>query len=756
MNTIVSMFTSSSNSSSVSNSADDEKAKPVVSPPEPKEVFAEVLKSIVNPPRALASSDSPEEKKESYTSSVLQEWATRKLKDQRRNLSNEYVAGLSPVVSFATQEKINLMEREFNDASPAMLKDVLDVTIEKVTEANATILRRRIRENNRYAPFPDRKTFVDYGREQCRVVNQSNNIRIVPSGYNPWVYYVIMVPSTSYLSGTPIVGVMALPSGFPRLAPTFTHFASVGTRHNVNYYLDHPFRIDHSTSCNSLEIDWKKNNLCHGCKECLKRSVSCNVCNSDECKALVAEHKEWDYYCTWDTILQSFLLFYITVYVPQIRNGQDQKVTVSNYMFEAETSQTIKKTIVEQWAVYFQLIELFERHRDHFPPGEEVVYGKITDTRPLEIACSGGKMVSVPGVSIPPGVLAMGWGPKGRKEMGTITYTSEPMSLERTMGQGYSVILLPGESLFTDSKDFVLSFILSTEKPPGLHGIGRGVQRTLRWGIHGYKMEKKPHSESRWSNHGALTRQVFAVWLTFANDQFVVAVQETEASLPYVLSGVPVGRLSSVFRPQDKFYLTISMKTKVPVKRFTLDILPVTKGVVCNWDVPPVPTDQAMYAALVVRNSYALIDEAMEYVKIFRGWEDSDDLEEKHPGFQVGFDVYSLMWNIHSTLGHTNDLEYKNLLEHWKDYESNTLSTTLVVDAIHFDNNAVAFSVQSIEPPIKSLHEDFQHIVIGLMDAASGPKYVSTHLRKSDTYQTHKLEKPLVIDTRMMFVHRKV
>jgi hypothetical protein len=211
-----------------------------------------------------------------------------------------------------------------------------------------------------------------------------------------------------------------------------------------------------------------------------------------------------------------------------------------------------------------------------------------------------------------------------------------------------------------------------------------------------------------------------------------------------------------MFRPQDKFYLNIYMKTKVSVKRFTLDILPITKGVVCNWDVPPVPTVQAMYAALVVRNSYVLIEAAKPYVDIFQSWEDSDDMEEKHPGFRVGVDVYSLVWNIHSILGHTNDPEYKNLLEHWKDYESKTQSTDLVVDAIHFDKNAVAFSVRSIEPSIKSLHNDFQHIVFGLMNTAGGPTYVSTHLRKSDTYKTIELKEPLVINTRMMFVSCKV
>jgi hypothetical protein len=720
-----------------------------VSYPEPKDVFAEVLESIVNQPHVLTPLSHSMEKEESHAFTVLQELTTEKLKDKRATLSNEYVEGLSPDVSFATKERIKSMEAEFNNTGLVIPKNVKKVTVEKLTEANANLLRSRTSgAKPKFFPFPDRRGFVKYCREQCLVVNQSRNIRIVPSGYNPWVYYVIMVPSTSYLSGTPIVGVMTLPLGFPRSAPTLTHFASVGTRFNVNYNIHKPFSLDVSTSCSTMVAEWGKNNLCHGCKECMKRSTSCNVCSSDECKALAAEHKEWDYYCTWDTILQSFLLFYITVYDTQIRHP---RYHTKGYTFKAEASHTIKQTIMEQWAVYFQLIELFENHPDHFPQGVSVVYGEITDTRPLKITCRGGKMVSVPGVCIPLEVLAMGWKPKGREKTGVITYTSEPMSLERTNGEGYSVILRPGESLFTDSKDFALSFILSTEKPPCLHGVGRGVQRTLTWDICGYTMKKKPHSESRWSNHGSMLRQVFAVWLTFAKDQFVVAVQETEKSLPYVLSGVPVGRLSSVFRPQDMFYLNVIMKTKVPVKRFKLSILPVTKGVVCNWDPLPIPTGQAMYAALVVKNRYVLINAAKEYVDIRQYIGDSGDLEEKHPELHVGVDVYSLMRNTHSILGHTNDPEYENLLEHWKDYKSKTLSTELVVDAIHFDDNAVAFSVRSIEPPVKSLHDDFQHIVIGLMHAAGGPKYVSTHLRKSDTYKTIMLKEPLVINTRMVF-----
>lgn len=744
MNIIVSMFTSSNKSSNISNSNDNNKTKP-----EPKGV----LKSITNPPSTPKPSDSLLE--DNYEFPVLQCGAAD-LEDQRRNLSNEYVAGLSPFVSFSTKEKIRSMENRVKAANPDMLKGIKGVTIEKLTEANANILRSRIKENNRYAPFPNRKVFVEYSREQCRIVNQSQNIRIVPSGYNPWVYYVIMVPSVSYLYGTPIVGVLTLPSGFPRSAPVFTHFASVGTKFNVNYNLDHPFRLEQSTSCNSLKADWDKNILCHGCNECVTRSVRCNVCSSCECKELAAKHNEWDYYCTWDAILQSFLLFYITVYTPRIRSGKYRHIPARDYIFEAETPHTIKKTILEQWAVYFQLSELFENHSDHFPPGDDVVYGKIIDTRPLEIICNEGKMVSVPGVSIPPQVLAMGWEPKGRKEMGTITYTSEPMSLERTNGQGYSLILNPGEDLFMYPNEFFLSFIISTKKPPELQGIGQGVQRTLRWDIRGYKMEKKPHSDSMWSNHGAILRHVFAIWLTFSNDQFVVAVQETETSLPYVLSGVPVGRLSSVFRPQDKFYLNVCMKTKVPEKRFILDILPITKGVVCDWEVPMVTKSQGVYAALAVRNSGDLIKEASKYFDIFLGWENTHELEKKIPEFQVGVDVYSLMWNIHSILGHANDSGYENMLEHWKDYESNTSSTHLVVDAIHFDKNAVAFSVQSIEPPVKSLREDFQHIVIGLMDAAGGPNYVSTHLRKSDTYKTITLKEPLIINTRMMLFPSKV
>jgi hypothetical protein len=76
----------------------------------------------------------------------------------------------------------------------------------------------------------------------------------------------------------------------------------------------------------------------------------------------------------------------------------------------------------------------------------------------------------------------------------------------------------------------------------------------------------------------------------------------------------------------------------------------------------------------------------------------------------------------------------------------------MVVDTIHIDKKAVAFSVRSIEPHIKSLHEDFQHIVIGLMNTTGGPNYVYTHLRESCTYRTIKLDKHLVIKTRIMFV----
>jgi hypothetical protein len=687
--------------SEVQSTTDEEKATSVVLPTEPEE--------------------------------FLEKWSTEKLEDEVRKLSNEYVEGLSHTVPSTPHEMVKSMKKKLKNRTLVMSKSV---TIEKLTGDNASLLVSRIRSNDPYAPFPDRRSLVDYCKKQCIVVNQSSNIRIVPSGYNPWAYYVIMVPSTSYLSGTPIVGIMTLPTGFPRSAPTFT-------------YIYRPSQLGKSTPLNPLVAGWGKNKLCHRCKECMEQSTSCNVCSSDECKALAAEHKEWDYYCTWDTILQSFMLFYINVYGPQTPHRGTGDV------FRAESYPIIKQTIMNQWSVYLELFELFENNPYHFPKRGDVMYGKIIDSSPLDIVCTEGTMVSVPGVSIPPAVLDMGWKPKGRGGEGSITYRSIPMTLEETSENGYSVILLPCERLFSKREYFGLSFTLSTGTQTK-NDTSDGLNRILEWDTRGYKMKKEPHRERQWSNHGSMLEEVFAIWLTFAEGRFVVSIQKTKTSLPCVLSEEPVGILSEVFGIQDVFYLNIIMKTYVPKERFKLKILSFAKGVVCDYPPIPIPTHRKMCAALVLRNSYVLFEEARRYVDTSECNGDSKDLEEKHPEFQVGVDMYSRVRNAHLILGHTNDSGYDKLLKHWENYKSNNLYTEVKVDSIHFDDNVVAFRVETIEPGIESLRKDYQYIVIWMKPGVVDEDYVYKQLIDSPTYETFKLKNSLCIDTRLMFLHLDV
>lgn len=682
------------------------------------------------------------------------EWPNEKLEEQLKNLSDQFIASLKPLPPQSTVKEIEKWRALVANAVEDNTIDVKDVTMDKHIEANAEYLKMCIKSpaDTRYAPFDGRKAFLDYIRQQCEIVNKLPDIRIVPSGFNPWILNVIMRPNTSYLSGVPIVCTLSLPVGFPRTAPHLSHFVRVGTRLNVNYYMHrNKFHFDRSTSCSSMGDDWKEQNLCKDCDKCRDYgSIRCHLCPEEECKALAKEHHEADYYPSIAGALQSYLLFYITTYTPQIQYGGSVYVPNNDYVFEAEKFKTITLTVLQMWGVYFQLQELFENYPDHFPPGAKIEYGKIIDCAPLPMNSKNNTMVSTPLLDIPPEVKAMGW--ENKNKSGICTYTSVPMTLDETNSAGYSLIIKPGGNLFEKKSGYVVSFILSTNRPPTLHGIGRGVQRTMRWGICGYAMTKMPHIPEHWVNHGSLLSKVFAIWLTFANDQFVVAVQETSSSLPYILSGVPVGRLSSVFRPQDTFYLNIYMKSKTTSKRIRFDELRVTKGVVADWRIPPAVNNRpSMYVALIVQNTHKLIEEALKHIPLFTSW---NSIDEK---LIVGRDIYTDVWKKHSLLGHSNDGKaYDQLLKHWKEYEAqNHPAIELVIDSLHYDENAAAFHVRDINPPVKSLREKFQHIVVGLMDKAGGPSYVWTHMLNSPSYKEVKLEEPLVVTARMKLLCNK-
>jgi hypothetical protein len=647
---------------------------------------------------------------------------------QTKNLSSEYINLLKPIIT-TTVEKIKAWEHKVKEAIGQGVIDVHHINTKKHEDASTQIMHRRnmVDGRNLYTPFPNRNTFNKYCEEQCKIVNQNKYIRIIPTS-NPWVYNGIMVSSVSYMSGVPVVFTMTLPSEFPRSRPKITYFTGstyVSDVGDMEFDFDEPYTY----------TQWHKNMMCHDCKK--GSTFSCGLRMGGECDTLAATVDEWDYYDTWETM---FLCNYINVQRPEIIHSH-----MNADAFKAAKTQTIWKTRLNHWAVYFQLQGLFKHNLDHFPPGDDIVYGKITNTRPLQINNIHSRLVSVPSMFIPDSISRMGW--EINNKNGKVAYTSEPMSLGRTtVGQeGYSFITKIGSPIFENASEFDVSFILSTHTYANLHNVERASQRTISYDPRGYKSIKQQHENIVWSEHGAVLTRVFAIWLTFDDDQFVVSVQETEYHLPYIIGGVPVGRLSDVFKPSDIFYLNIIIKTNNSDKMFTMDVIPFTKGVVCDTGITISPKQRPeMYTALVVMYSYHLVDEAKKYIKICTSLEDS-----------INETTYSLMRKPHSTLGHTNDGdEYYEMVEYWKQCAQDH-TFVLEIDAIHIDDNIAAFSVCNIEPRVKSLRDEFQYIVIGLKGGAGGPNYVTTHLCSSDTYKAIKLEKHLFVSAKLNFLYGK-
>ena len=377
---------------------------------------------------------------------------------------------------------------------------------------------------------------------------------------------------------------------------------------------------------------------------------------------------------------------------------------------------------------------------------DNVVYGTVINSTPLRMSCANDKLISVPGIDIPSNVSALGWASKERTVVGSVIYGSEPMSIDSTAGGGYSLVLKPDDDiLFTDSMYFSISFILSTENSTKLHPIGRGTQRTIRWDCSGRKMIKMPHSKCVWYDCAAILTRVYAYWLTVAYGQFVVAIQETEESLPYMYNNIPVERISTVFRPQDIFYMNVFIKTTYTKKRFVMDIIPLPKGIVCNTEPPDVYTHRPdKTVSLLIQNVYKLIIEANKHINIYA--------PHKNEKPSDGVDNYVTRCDVRAILGCTTDKEkFEQLIGHWQDYASQKYSCTkLMIDAIHFDSNIVVFSIQHVDPPVEFAREDFRCIVVGVSDVNITQDYVYTHLFNSDTYKTIKLNNIITINSKIM------
>lgn len=441
-----------------------------------------------------------------------------------------------------------------------------------LTHSVATVYKSRTNVScNVYFPFSSYKAFVQYTDRQCARVNMLTNLKIVSSSYNPWVYYVLMVPSTSYMEGAPIAGVLTLPSGFPITAPIFTR-----VRGN---HINLAARSEHNLPW------WKKHKLCANCAECQRAPYKCSTCVNDECEQINTTKDPWDYYDNWDIILTSVCEFYIRA---NVKNA-------------SEINIHIKKTIRDCWASYRKLCAVLN-HRQRtclHMPLKTCVYGREVRARALSVPSNKERLISVPARQIPRHVLNMGW--KTEQPKGYIKYTSAPMSFHSTThGEGYSLTLKPSAELFAEN--FNVTFAL----------VSGGARRTLAWNSRGYKMFKRPHENETWSNHGAILDRVVLIHATIARNQFVMSIQHSSTAPRVVIGGVPVGMIKHIFREQDEIFLSITMATNG-----YFGLVPLKKGTVVDGDLrqyTPTHTPKILHMALVIQDSYRLSEVVQDYV----------------------------------------------------------------------------------------------------------------------------------------------
>ena len=675
--------------------------------------------------------------------------STPELEKLLKEFSDEYVAGL---VQNPGEEGTSGGHREgiFEQLNQLGI-DPGRVNEDKYQRESEKILEDRYatsKTKGRFYPFASRKEFIAYVDAQCKVVNKSYQMRAYPDPGNPWLVLVVLVHSTSYLAGVPIVGILSLPIGFPTKPPNFIHFVNIGTRYNVNYYLKSSWsQFDRSSACSSMEFDWREEKLCSSCELCKSsHRHSCMTCSEEECKEISKVSHISEYYPTIESALMALMYFYVEPYVPQMGWGSRGRVPEEGYIFEAETSKTIHRTILELWGVYYQLQGLFgDSTPFHLPPNERKVYAKFVDSTSLRMNSKEGVLESTPVVKIPDKVKVLGI--KKKNNTNVNIFSSESTRLDDLKGDGRSVVLIP-EKGFANS-GAVVSFIVSNRTGSGFLPKGGGLQSILRAGLFGYGMVKKPHEKEVWFNHGSILKDPHAIWLTLANDQFVVAVQETETSIPHLLGGVPVGKLSSVFTPQDSIYLHILIKSGTSTKKVRFEEFHIAKGAVHAWEASPMEKSIPLcYVALFVNDENPLI-KALDGKGPF-----VIHADEIHNTSTSQF--HHKAWNMHCILGHCNDgREFYEMRERWGYcIKEHSPEFEVKISTIYYNSKAIVAGVESINSvcgkyPMRddlSLRSDFHHIVVGLANDEK-PCYARGIMDSPDC-ETLKLECPVVLSVK--------
>jgi hypothetical protein len=116
-------------------------------------------------------------------------------------------------------------------------------------------------------------------------------------------------------------------------------------------------------------------------------------------------------------------------------------------------------------------------------------------------------------------------------------------------------------------------------------------------GIYGYDYQV-PYIKITYIQSRSLLVQPYAIYITIALDQFVISAQNGQENLSYVLGGVPIGKLSSIFRPE----LVLSERHINSIgshDRLIMDVIPLAKEVVCcNYVVNPSTTNRLPHILL--------------------------------------------------------------------------------------------------------------------------------------------------------------
>jgi hypothetical protein len=521
-----------------------------------------------------------------------------------------------------------------------------------------------IKKKTPYKHFGDRKGLTTFMFGQCKDAN-GPNIWVYPNMINPWLITGFLVPQVGCFTGMPIFITVALPIDFPNSPPVIKHYTRIARHPNLNYNVTNPDLLV-STSCNSLDQVWGPGKICSDCDGCAKNPKQCRYCTSPECKAIRKTKTLAHYYPSMETLLTSFINLYTSIYVPQAKYEIDE---VDEYLFHAVSARTLYITYIDAWKQVFA-VESVIGSLDSLPSATPV-YGKFINTS--TVVMNARVLSSVPPASNFLKNLGYMW-----KSTGTVYYSSEPMSITSNK----SCVFQFNGDIKDNPMSYVVSFILRS----------RDGGRIIRSGMYGYAATQTYSTDMKWFNHGEFCNKCpFAVWVTIAEDQFCLAIQDYEDSIPYLAGGSAVSRLSSIFDDTNILILDVLIKSYTTETAF-LTCFPISKGIVCESAQPAAQIIKSRFV-LRVRNIHRLSEWVKAHVDVIM----ADDLKDAKDNGTC----YTLS-DMCLTVGETGDPDFKYDYFHplvHKRFELKISSILVSPGGIYLNIDQHGLKIRSCRPP---------------------------------------------------------